>query len=34
MEGAYAACDAILDRGKVSSGKRIDAILIRIRVGK
>ena len=31
-DGAYAACDVIVDRPKISTGKRIDAVMLKIRV--
>ena len=32
-DGAYAACDVIVERPKISTGKRIDAVMLKIRVG-
>jgi 26S proteasome regulatory subunit N7 len=31
-DGAYEACDVIRDRPKISTGKRIDAVMLKIRV--
>ena len=31
-DGAYAACDVIVERPKISTGKRIDAVMLKIRV--